>query len=543
MNRQGFVWLPVVIMVAMVGLMVPVARYVVSNRGETPSIFRLDGRLGLDRETQNKIDESDKRDKARKADADRLQGLADLYQGKDDVVSDEVEENLPEEIVEFREEYKENQKEEVEENQDGDEDELSAETQRWQGLADLYQGGEISEVVEEHLTDEVKEYRDEYVDKQEEDQLGEEINTHIEVDDVLITPTQAQIDAKYDEDLCVAAKGYWDGLNCDGYGSISTIKDDFYIYCPQGWVLGLNCSGSDYKGGGNISAIDTVVYTEGADCENGQGYYNQDTGQCFPVEYYSDKNDKTWCGAEMGDGYNWGHWVAGEGCEPPTPILDLVGDFFDIVIDSIVPEPVQVAVGVIVSSLNQKLDDSYQSQKGVGIVMDHLGDFRNWGCGPSVTYAVLSAFVEDFNVPLKEFVNTYYQSSKGSDGLTNMAKNLINMEAYGVHSEIVADGKGDPVETESAVKDYVGEGGNSLWLATTIVEPSGKKVPHHTLVVGVRTNDDGTEELIVNDPLYGKGIVYSDLGLSIQWPGTEAALIQPFEDQADIVDPVEGGEI
>ena len=131
---RGFVHLPILVIVAVVALMVPVSKYVVSNQGEVPKIFNIDGRAGLDRETQDKIDKSNlleqRREDAKRiteevkqafeknrkplkeqeitlkegkqADADRWKGLADLWQGNHDGA---MNDSLSGEFITEREEY------------------------------------------------------------------------------------------------------------------------------------------------------------------------------------------------------------------------------------------------------------------------------------------------------------------------------------------------------------------------------------------------------------------------------------------------------
>ena len=186
MNRRGFVSLPVLVMVSVGILMVPVVKYIkgeqivginqlgtlvdgvdlrglidvndrVEDKGEE-SVSDINKRIQekfnkrqaerIEKEEQERsslrpdnlndmIQMESEQKKEPSAESQRWQGLTDLYQGKDGAVSDLVQENLPQEIKDYQEEYKREKS-----------DQASAE--RWQGLADLYKGGEISDVVEEN---------------------------------------------------------------------------------------------------------------------------------------------------------------------------------------------------------------------------------------------------------------------------------------------------------------------------------------------------------------------------------------------------------
>ena len=150
MNRRGFVSLPVLVMVSVGILMVPVVKYIkgeqivgINQLGTLVDGVDLRGLIDVNDRVEDKGEESvsdiNKRiqEKFNKRQAERIE--------KEEQERSSLRPDNLNDMIQMESEQKK---------------EPSAESQRWQGLSDLYQGkdGAVSDLVQENLPQEIKDY-------------------------------------------------------------------------------------------------------------------------------------------------------------------------------------------------------------------------------------------------------------------------------------------------------------------------------------------------------------------------------------------------
>lgn len=325
--QQGFAIVPVIILVALVGLMVPTVKYVTDpeasfdNRGFARVVGPMIDGVGSVTSVLNKPKTTTNKESA----ADITQRIQEKFNQK-------------------QEERKQKEKKEEKE------EEAPASAQRYQGLADNWQ--DIEQKIEEQNEKEVAQ-QSQADNQSSQDNVGQlsladylplddlkaiqesgvdvgeldkqmklsaeqrqiipvtvdenESDEEISPEDNGLSPTQDQQKAK-DKESCQAADGYWSGSKCLGYGEVNS----GFTWCPSGEGRGI--SYSHWFEGGDCEPKNNRPNSQDS-CTVNQGYWSG--SNCILPGETNKSGDKTyvWCQAMEGEGhYPYPHWFEGDGC-------------------------------------------------------------------------------------------------------------------------------------------------------------------------------------------------------------------------------------
>ena len=345
--QQGFAIVPVIILVALVGLMVPTVKYVTDpeNSFDTRSFARPIGVM--------------------------VDGVGSVTSVLNQPKKEAKKESASDIAQRIQEKFNQKQAERKQKEKTEDKEETPASAQRYQGLADNWQ--EIEQEIEEREAkqeaneeqtsnqgsqdnpnqgqpsladylplDDLKAIQETGVDVGEVDKQmklsaeqrqisisptdNNENDENVPPADGDLNPTQAQQEAK-DEQSCQVANGYWNNSKCLGYGEVNS----GFTWCPSGegrglsyahWFEGSDCEPKNNRPNSQDSCTISQGYWSGGSCIL-PGETSQSGGKSF-----------VWCQGMEGEGhYPYPHWFEGDNCGvieeveqpvvvPETPVVE-----------------------------------------------------------------------------------------------------------------------------------------------------------------------------------------------------------------------------